>query len=1507
MPKSANVRVVKYFLILSLFFVVSHGICRAQAPVNDDREAAISISPGVQIAEDLTEATLEDGEETAAQGIVKSIWYEWTSEVNGRWEWRISSDNANSRTTVYEIGEDGQPVLLARSGFYQSEYDSDNPNEYPGSRGTRFQAVAGISYLFQVQAYNTSNVTFTATLKALGPGPAADDFASATSLPGTPTRLPIDFQFASLQSGEPATELPASVWRTWQVPATGFWSLSMYGLDRDGIDVWRGDSLADLESAVVAGGAELGGGLTVVRAVAGEILRVRLLAESDSERYLTIKETTRGDMFDDAINLGTALEPESVRSFSDPVTLELGEAALERGSQWFAWQVPQNGVYEFRNFIPSTSGNGFNVYPRSEARLIIYEGEKVDDLISPASIPTGTTQRVERFLLQEGQNLKIRVSVASDGLYIGYDGGGFSSFGFPSEVQFATKFLGLPPSNDDFANADDLGKERFANTAGTTIAATDEESEPLERNDYSGRLRQGDTVWTKWTAPENGDFELRMESEARVMPELFRGTELATLEKLQVRDYIPNRYRGFRISVLEDEVYYIRIRGDGYGSQGNYEINVQPLDRPVNDDIANAVELLGELPLSDSGTTKFASEESPLEVYELSNSSSASVWWKWTALETGFYEIRSNTQLHLMEDGRKYGKYFSATSSTLRFQGLAGSEYHFRVFTGRTTEGPVTLSLREISGLSHTTPETALAAPDSMTFTTESELALDGAVLIDNKSTQGAVWYRWTPPSTGWVRITSRTSSGFSSVGVYQEGDFQTRLLGTSSSGQSGQKYRRGSLYNFHGGESSTGLFDNFVMSEASQIPYISEGLMRVEAGKIYYLVGTASATGAVQEPEQGDVTLQVERVARPPQFSGAADHFDYQLSQGGSVLHGTIPLDSPNGFLGGSINVGGRSVIFDERDRIRGDLFAGDYRVAIPWRPTSGSLTENPSLSMWDRAGGGGYYRWTNVVIEPLADEEIEKDLSGPVLVNTRGAPMALALTDEATTLELELAISDFGGSGFLKGEVIVPVGPVGEYRPIYSVDFNLVPRYFLSNYGAANERRISFGPEDRIRGDEAVGIYRVTVPIPAFNPPGQLICHLQDHAGNLGGQWITSGGEVQSSRFQAGVSFPVTLTREGSEDPEAAVIEKVEVALAAGEITSRASLAHPLGIAGGQVILFDERGTVVASVNVSESDRVEGSALAGIYEVNLPIPTTGYGGAHWLTWRALGADGGVGELAMAGQVVLSDRSLVDARLPSLTRFEVNPQVLDLAAGASEVTFILAANDDRVGITAEITVLDSGGQELGREVVECPDAWMDCEVVMPLPQVDAVGSSAAAQVILKLRDTAGREAVYGRVLGQPWPDVEAAKLWLSDEDPTFSEHWRRIWGIMNNFADDLDSDGDGESDLMEFAAGTDPLTPSPQDLLARRRPVLDITNNVFGSSGLERSLNFSFQYAPWFGFQDLKLRGEEFEIVVERSPDLANWEAVKISGADQGYAKIFSYVPQSTPAYWMRLRVKSP
>jgi hypothetical protein len=360
--------------------------------------------------------------------------------------------------------------------------------------------------------------------------------------------------------------------------------------------------------------------------------------------------------------------------------------------------------------------------------------------------------------------------------------------------------------------------------------------------------------------------------------------------------------------------------------------------------------------------------------------------------------------------------------------------------------------------------------------------------------------------------------------------------------------------------------------------------------------------------------------------------------------------------------------------------------------------------------------------------------------------------------------------------------------------------------------------------------------------------------------------------------------------------------------EIFSRARLAHPLGVAGGQVVVLDKLGTVVESVTLTEAHRVAGSGQDGIYEIRMAVPLLGIGGTHWLTWRGIGADGGVGELAMAGTVELPDRSLLDARLPALARFEVSPQRVDLLAGPAEVSLRITGNDDRAGLSAEVIISDSRGVELGREIVNCPDAWMDCEVVMELPQVMAVGKSAAAEVTLILRDAAGREVIYGGEQESEWPDSEAATLWIAVEEPHFVDHWRETWDLNGHFSGDPDADADGWSDLMEYALGTDPRVSAGRDPFATELPRFIIYEDIFGASGLERALRLDFHHAPWFAMQDDGLLAGDWELCAEQSGDLLNWEpATFFSTTNTGNGIGSSSVSQKTIGHWMRLRVKRP
>lgn len=108
--------------------------------------------------------------------------------------------------------------------------------------------------------------------------------------------------------------------------------------------------------------------------------------------------------------------------------------------------------------------------------------------------------------------------------------------------------------------------------------------------------------------------------------------------------------------------------------------------------------------------------------------------------------------------------------------------------------------------------------------------------------------------------------------------------------------------------------------------------------------------------------------------------------------------------------------------------------------------------------------------------------------------------------------------------------------------------------------------------------------------------------------------------------------------------------------------------------------------------------------------------------------------------ELELLDRSLVDARGSALTRVQITPAIVDLVAGLGEVSVSLGANDDQAGLTAEVEIFDGAARPLASELVECVTPQLDCSVTLQLLQLDLASDSAEGNVVVILRDGAGRE-----------------------------------------------------------------------------------------------------------------------------------------------------------------------
>lgn len=155
--------------------------------------------------------------------------------------------------------------------------------------------------------------------------------------------------------------------------------------------------------------------------------------------------------------------------------------------------------------------------------------------------------------------------------------------------------------------------------------------------------------------------------------------------------------------------------------------------------------------------------------------------------------------------------------------------------------------------------------------------------------------------------------------------------------------------------------------------------------------------------------------------------------------------------------------------------------------------------------------------------------DRSAPWVEGIIGGERQIDLEGDDVSLTLEIAISESGGSGFLEGIIWLPGSAAGDY--------------------GADFAGMVFGPENRIRGDGEVGIYRV---------------------------------ELSEGR----------------------------VGFAENVITASALLSHAVGVSGGLVVLLDELGGVVEARAFGAAERVDGSATRGRYEVSFPLPQVGTGG---------------------------------------------------------------------------------------------------------------------------------------------------------------------------------------------------------------------------------------------------------------------------------------------------------
>ncbi len=435
------------------------------------------------------------------------------------------------------------------------------------------------------------------------PGPPTNDtFASRIELPGTLLTVRADHTSASREPGEPVPDPRAAgrtLWWSWTAPAAGRCLLATDRTREPSIlAVYTGATLATL--APVAVSADSGDGAPgrrlTVPVEAGQVLQIMTDGRDGASGEVALSLAFSAPPNDDlAQRLPVTGFPLTLTGSNRHATLEAGEPMHElfgRHSIWWSWTAPSTRAVRI-----TTEGSDFfaltTVYSQpGDGELRRLAGGQGSD-------PEGFT-----FLAVEGQSYEIAVD------------------GYTDESGHVVLNLlpGVPPANDDFANALVLAGFNVQ-VQGTNTTATREPGEWLPGQVTPGptEVTGGRTLWYTWVAPTNGYLRVVTESEqVETILAVYTGNQVTQLEPVAVGSDRPGLASEAYFGVQQGTTYRIQVDTTRWSPPGILELSLNLVQPP--EIVAGSFQRQGD------GHVSFAVRGVAEHVYRLQVSADLSEW-----------------------------------------------------------------------------------------------------------------------------------------------------------------------------------------------------------------------------------------------------------------------------------------------------------------------------------------------------------------------------------------------------------------------------------------------------------------------------------------------------------------------------------------------------------------------------------------------------------------------------------------------------------------------------------------------------------------------------------------------------------------------------------------------------------------------------------------------------------------------------------------------------------------
>ncbi len=386
-----------------------------------------------------------------------------------------------------------------------------------------------------------------------------------------------------------------------------------------------------------------------------------------------------------------------------------------------------------------------------------------------------------------------------------FGGGIFDAF-----VARLTDMPGLP-ANDDFARRLPLVGGRIT-TTGHSVGATKQPGEP----DHAGNPG-GASLWWSWTAPTNGRLTLSTEgSDFDTLLAAYTGDAPGALTAIAANDDVgPGVTTGLvKFPVTGGVTYLIAVDGKD-GATGEVKLTLT-FSQPPNDDFADRIVLTG-FPVTTTGANVNATAESRDDAGRAGVPGGQSVWWEWTSPTNGVVAISTSgssynttlgvytgTALDALQEVRSNDNYLNQAgadqTSQVTFTATLGTRYLIVVDGYYSDTGAIQLSIfpgdpplnDNFADRFPLTGFFATVKASSINATTET--AAGEKLLTFTNSTTGnvdinsagySVWWTWTAPTNGRVKIFTSDITFDTRLGVFT-GDALDQLQFVASNDNQG-------------------------------------------------------------------------------------------------------------------------------------------------------------------------------------------------------------------------------------------------------------------------------------------------------------------------------------------------------------------------------------------------------------------------------------------------------------------------------------------------------------------------------------------------------------------------------------------------------------------------------------------------------------------------------------------------------------------------------------------------